>query len=274
VSLNSNYVAAIRRLVAEHEGQGSAEAFLNRALRMLAKWRSQLIANTLIAREGARVLNGPFAGMAYGAAATEGSLAARLLGSYESELHPTIMAYVENPPEVVIDIGCAEGYYAVGFARLLPTAEVHARDVDARARQLCAELAELNGVTDRVTVGGAFTADDFAAFQGRRTLVFIDAEGAEDALLDPEVSPALRFMDVIVETHAHARRGVVERLQQRFAPTHQIERLDQKPKTTPLPGWFGELGHLDQLLVVWEWRAHPTPWLVMRPKAPELGSRP
>jgi hypothetical protein len=44
-----------------------------------------------------------------------------------------------------------------------------------------------------------------------------------------------------------------------------VERIDQGPKTTPLPGWFSELGHLDQLLVVWEWRAQPTPWLVLRP---------
>jgi hypothetical protein len=33
-----------------------------------------------------------------------------------------------------------------------------------------------------------------------------------------------------------------------------------------MPAWLQELAHLDQLLAVWEWRAAPTPWLVMRPK--------
>ena len=40
----------------------------------------------------------------------------------------------------------------------------------------------------------------------------------------------------------------------------------QQPKATPVPGWLKELGHLDSLVAVWEWRASPTPWLVMKPK--------
>jgi hypothetical protein len=52
----------------------------------------------------------------------------------------------------------------------------------------------------------------------------------------------------------------------RFASTHDIVRVDQAPKTFDPPPWFGWLSHLDQLLAVWEWRAKPTPWLVMTPK--------
>jgi hypothetical protein len=26
-----------------------------------------------------------------------------------------------------------------------------------------------------------------------------------------------------------------------------------------------DLGHLDQLLAIWEWRMAPTPWLVLEP---------
>jgi hypothetical protein len=34
-----------------------------------------------------------------------------------------------------------------------------------------------------------------------------------------------------------------------------------------LPEFFQQLGHLDQLLAVWEWRTGPTPWAVMVRKA-------
>jgi hypothetical protein len=156
----------------------------------------------------------------------------------------------------------------VGLARLLPEVRVHAHDVDARARKACADLARKNGVEDRVHVSGLFEGADFAHFSARRTLVFIDAEGAEDELLDPDAFPALGAMTVIVETHERERPGVLDRLVGRFAPSHEIERIDLGPKTTPLPTWLGEHGHLDQLLAVWEWRAYPTPWLVMRPKEP------
>jgi len=30
-----------------------------------------------------------------------------------------------------------------------------------------------------------------------------------------------------------------------------------------LPPMFGKLGHLDQLLALWEWRMGPTPWLLL-----------
>jgi hypothetical protein len=55
-------------------------------------------------------------------------------------------------------------------------------------------------------------------------------------------------------------------MMQRFSPTHDIVRVDQQPKVLDMPPWLQGLSHLDQLLAVWEWRAAPTPWLVMTPK--------
>lgn len=235
-------------------------------LRWAAKWRSQTIGSALIREGGTVVRSGPFAGLQYVRRTGDGALCARLIGSYESELHPHIEAFAAEGLEAVINIGCAEGFYAVGMARLLPGVEVHAFDVSAAAREACAAVAEANGVTDQVRIGGEFRGEDFAAFSGRRALVLIDAEGAEDDLLDPGAFPSLATMSVIVETHPGARPGVTDRLAQRFAPSHDVLRIEQQGKNPPLPDWLGENGHLDQLLAVWEWRGSPTPWLVMRPK--------
>src|SRR5207302_355482 len=87
---------------------------------MLSRSRSHLLANTYIAKHGARILGGPFAGMEYVSAATEGALVPRLLGTYESELHPHLQAFAEAGLDCVVDVGCAEGYYAVGLARMMP----------------------------------------------------------------------------------------------------------------------------------------------------------
>ena len=40
-------------------------ASLNNSLRLLSKWRSVLIQNTLIEQEGTKVLQGPLAGMEF-----------------------------------------------------------------------------------------------------------------------------------------------------------------------------------------------------------------
>lgn len=113
-------------------------------------------------------------------------------------------------------------------------------------------------------VGGAFQPAGFQAFAGRRVLVVVDIEGAEADLLRPEAAPALARMALIVETHGAA---VTAELTRRFAPTHEIRRLDHAGRDFTPPPWLAGLDHLDQMLALWEWRRHPTPWLVMRPRA-------
>ena len=240
---------------------------LEAVLRRVGRWRSRLLANTYMARQGTTVLQGPFAGMNFLDHATEGALIPKLLGVYESELHPHLRAIAEAGLDCVIDVGCAEGYYAVGLARMLPEVVVHAHDIDEVARGLCADLAVRNGVADRVIVGGEFKPDDFQAFAGRKVLVIVDAEGAEVDILQPALSPALAQMSVIVETHDLYRKGALALITERFAGTHQIVRVDQQQKMFEAPPWLQELSQLDQLLAVWEWRAQPTPWLVMRPNS-------
>src|SRR5262249_31702651 len=93
---------------------------------------------------------GPFAGMR----CTTSAVLPRLIGSYESELHETIRFLAARGYERMINIGCGEGYYAVGLARLLSSAHVFALDSEATAQSSCRALAEANGVAERVTILG------------------------------------------------------------------------------------------------------------------------
>lgn len=242
------------------------EAGLNRLLEAMARWRSKRIARAIVQRDGAVIQAGPFAGMGYHDYATFGCLAPVLLGSYEQELHPHILALRDAGLKRIVDIGCAEGHYAVGLARLLPDVVVHAYDVDPRAQAACARLAAMNGVEDRVKVAGLFRGEDFAAVAGVDTLVMMDAEGAEDDLLDPQAWPALQTVRLIVETHDIFRPGVKDRLVARFAPSHHIEVVENAPRLGSRPEWLTPLSGLDQLIAMWEWRRAPTPWLVMSPR--------
>jgi hypothetical protein len=263
LSLTEYYALLVKERVAAWPPEPGIND-LNELLRTLGRWRSQIIANTLVAREGARIRSGPFAGMEYVAVATEGALSPRLFGTYESELHPHFAVILAKGLDCIIDVGCAEGYYAVGFARMAPGLIVYAHDTDPKAQAACSELAARNGVAERVIVGGEFKPTDFAAFEGRRALVLVDAEGAEVDILQPV--PALARQHIVVETHDIYRPGALATLVERFAPTHDIVRVDQQAKAFDPPDWLKSLPHLDQLLAVWEWRAGPTPWLVMTPR--------
>jgi SAM-dependent methyltransferase len=243
---------------------------LESVLRLLAKWRSQALAQTYVAQHGRRIRSGLFEGMEYAVEAAEGSLCARLFGTYESCLHPHLLQMHQEGLDCVVDVGCAEGFYAVGLARRFPELTVYAYDIDPFAREACAKLADVNGVADRVIIGELFQAEDFQAFAGRRVLVMVDAEGAELEVLRPDVAPALSDMKLIVETHDVWRPGALAEITRRFMPTHSIVRVDRSATLAEaeLPDWLRDLSELDQMIAQWEWRHRSTPWLVMRPLSP------
>lgn len=248
---------------------GDPPAQLNAALRLLAKWRSVLIQNTVLQQAGTVVPRGPLAGLDFLDRSAEGCHVAKLIGSYEQPLHPHVERAIGAGYDRILNIGCAEGYYAVGMARRMTGTRVHAFDLDPNARATCAALAEKNGVADRIKIGELFAPADFARHAEGRTLVFCDIEGNEGDLLDPYAAPALRAMDVIVEVHEGLVPGVTRMLTARFAPTHDIVLVEDNGQRElgDTPDWFRRLAHLDQLLATWEWRSGPTPWLVMTARA-------
>ena len=87
------------------------------------------------------VASGPFAGMKYLSESVCSALIPKLVGSYEAELHSIITQALGEGYTTVIDVGCAEGYYANGFALRLPTTPVYAFDIDVQARKLCAAMS-------------------------------------------------------------------------------------------------------------------------------------
>ena len=265
-SLNQTMDSLLRRALAKPEPLSGRD--LEGVLRLMGKWRHQMISNTIIARHGAVVQAGPFAGMRLGQHSAEGCHAPKLLGCYEQALHPHLERFIARGFDSVLNIGCAEGYYAIGLARRMPCTKIFAHDLNEGAQRACHALAEANGVADRITIGGLVRGEDFARFGGVDTLVLVDIEGGEEALLDPAAFPALRHMTLIVECHEERRSGMTDLIASRFAHSHQVIREEQPFSQPALPAWMKGLGHLDQLLAIWEWRMAPTPWLVLEPHAP------
>lgn len=82
------------------------------------------VARRLLPGQGGTVRRGPFVGMALAHAGAEGCIIPKLLGCYETELTPVIARPGAAGHEVIVSLGCAEGCYAVGFARRAPTARL------------------------------------------------------------------------------------------------------------------------------------------------------
>lgn len=263
--LNQNVYQQLLQILSGPQGQESLHA----ALRLLAKWRSTLIQNSLPHYAGSAhtVLSGPFEGMLLPSSAAEGCYVPKILGCYEQPLHPFIEEAVATDYTTVLNIGSAEGYYAIGLARRMSGCTVVACDSNPAAATACQAMAQANAVASRIDVRGLFQPHDFEAYSNGRTLVVCDIEGAERELLDPALASGLRHMDIIVEAHDCYIPDLSTLLLNRFEESHAVEMIhDTGARTLPQWPWFTQLHHLDQLIAMWEWRSGATPWLVMKAK--------
>lgn len=224
----------------------------------------------VVRKSGSRVMAGPFAGMAYLQRAYGSVLAPKLLGSYEAELRPWIERILTRSYPRIIDIGSAEGYYAVGLAVHLPEARIIAFDSDPAAQSACRELAVLNGTAESVDVLGCCDQPALKQVLCPGALIVCDSEGSEETLLDPGALPELNACDMLVETHDFIRPGVCALIEARFRATHVIEAVDNAPRD---PSDFPQIAFLnicDRALALNEMRTARQRWLMLQCKNPFL----
>jgi len=219
------------------------------------------------------VLHGPFRGMKYPSLSSFGStLYPKLIGSYERELHETIKELSSENYTEIIDIGCAEGYYAIGLGLKFGHAKVYAYDTDKTARDLCAEMAKVNAIEDRITIEGACTAKDLEKFKFTgKGLIICDCEGYEDFLFDDQNVHNLSGCDLVIETHDFIDINISTNLVKLFSNTHTIQTIKsiddiEKAKTYAYEETKG-LSLEEKKTLYREWRPAIMEWLICKPKA-------
>lgn len=214
---------------------------------------------------------GPFAGMRYVDKAWGSAYVPKLLGTYESELYPVIEEVAADDYDTLIDIGVAEGYFAVGLA-IRSSARVIGYECNDRARSLAEGLAKKNGVQENVDLRGDCTPAELESTlaECRRPFLLCDVDGYETTLLDPQQTPSLRKTAMLVELHEFARPGVTAEFFRRFGESHQIELIWQSPRTAqdfPLENrWMRAFPKRDLRNMVDELRPCEQSWMWLTPK--------
>ncbi len=240
-------------------------------LHAASRARRRDLLNALVRQIGWTVQSGPFAGMTLSGhvAWGDGDLLPKLLGCYESELHPALLELAGGPHDLVVNIGAAEGYYAIGMARILPAAFVHAFDSDPKAQEVCRAAALVNGVAARISVSGKCSIPLLEAIlpRGRSPVVLCDCEGAEKELIDPRRIGAMRNATLLIECHDFLDAAITPALVERLEPTHTLIGIREGARD---PGAFALLNgwdSLDRWLAVCEYRPCAMHWLMARPKS-------
>jgi len=241
---------------------------LQRTLQNVANARRMELLPTVYYHTRGLVQTGPFKGMfivpqyMWG----DGDTAAKLMGVYEDELHSAIDSAVKIEPDFVINVGSAEGYYAVG-AKLRTKADTYVVDLEQRALDICNINAQANKVTLEKYLLSITPQELQAIIEDRkRPWLILDCEGYEDTLLNLELCPALSRAWILVETHDVFNPGLTDRISQAFASTHDITIIKQQTKDPYQFKWTESFSDCDKWALVHEGRPITSSWLWMTPK--------
>lgn len=177
--------------------------------------------------EKLEVMNGLFKGMKYPSLeSVKSSLYPKLIGSYERELYDIFEIIKGKNYSQILDVGCAEGYYAVGLGLIFPQSKVFGYDTDERARELCFSMAELNGLENRLFLKNRCTSQELNKFTfDEKSLIVCDCEGFEKHLFTSENIGNLKNVDVLVETHDFIDIEISDYLESLFSQSHMITKV-------------------------------------------------
>lgn len=229
--------------------------------------RKSELTKIIFEKTGGEVYQGPFKGMkilpkwAWG----DGDTAGKLLGLYECELFEFIETEIAKDPDVIINVGCAEGFYGIGLGKRT-NSQIVLIDVSNDLLNIARENASVNGVNKiQFTSESSIETLNRYLDKYRRPFIFMDCEGFEEELLWPDQMPALSRTSLIVESHDCFRPGITNRIIERFMGTHYIRFIQQGSKNPYLPITY-EFSDYDKVLLCCEGRPSTAGWLYMTPK--------
>ncbi len=211
-----------------------------------------------------QVVAGPFKGLKYHDVDACGStFVAKLAGSYECEIITFIDRIIEKKYNEIWDIGCAEGYYAVGLAQKIPGAKVVAFDIDSNAQDQCKKLSKSNNV--EVDVRGECTAAEINKNEFTNGLIISDCEGYELTLFS-DVNVSELAVDYLIEIHEWPlEKDVAAKIKLIFESTHNISVINSISDLRKAHDFHGDLGLgdiplIDRYNIVREGRGEEMQW--------------
>ena len=176
-------------------------------------WRSETIRErqARLSREvfelcKGQVKYGPFSGMHICPDRWWGDLdlGSQCLGFYEREILNFIEAIEPDEFSFFVDIGAADGYYTTGVLLSQKIPEAICYELAPEGRAAIKSNWELNGKPGKLTIEGPADVASLTAIQHKlceSSLVLIDIEGGEFALLTESVLDVLSKSTIILEVH-------------------------------------------------------------------------
>ena len=215
------------------------------------------------------VQEGPFKGMIISEDQFwgPGDKASKILGLYEKEIQNLLNHIQEkNNFPTFIDIGGADGFFAVGSVKnnLFKNCEVF--EISKRGRQSIEESAIKNNVADLISIKSEANEKTLSSIENiNNSVILCDIEGSEYDLFSENLIKNMHPSNVIIEIHKNPDISLNE-FEDKFKNLFSIDKITQGPRS--LKG-FGELKNFNdnnRALLASEGRSGVPEWWHLTPK--------
>ena len=188
---------------------------------------------TVNCKANSRVISGPFKNMRFLHQDVFGCASAKLLGTYEIELETILNELKSYGLNNILNIGGAEGYYAIGFASNWHARNIIVYETIEEGRKLIAKNAKNNNVSEYLDIKGLCTEKELYNILNKENidLLVMDVEGVELDLLSPRVVNYLKDSFVLIESHDFCRPGCLSQLKNLFKNSHSIKIIESRIRT-------------------------------------------
>ncbi len=171
-----------------------------------------------------RIYTGPFCGLKIPQALYDTLSVAEILGLYESCLHPVFSRLCNRRISNIVIVGGNYGYYTAGLSYMFQPQGCRVYEM-AEGMHAAIRSWFIENDLQEPLICGVATSENLRADMSEVDLLFIDCEGGEVDLLDPESCEWLMRADIVVELHPFYVDNLLSTLLSRFAATHRIELI-------------------------------------------------
>lgn len=255
------------------QGQGKVNNISSTMVRDLIVQRRRDLSDTISKELNWTVAYGPFKGLRLSEKTwwSRPSRASMFLGLYESEVLHSLMKKPSRCKNF-IDIGAADGYYAVGALKSGEFEKSFCFEISKKGQGAILENASLNGLERDVTVLGEankISISQIPEYIIENSLVMVDIEGAEFDLINEDFLQKFRSSIVMIELHEWMVVDGSEKLAALLKlanKTHNITELKTGARDLSNFNELKMLSDTDRWLICSEGRARLMTWLRLDPK--------
>ena len=231
------------------------------------------VLNKIILEHGHQVAYGTFKGMKLSKNTywSKNDIITHILGVYEKHVLKKIIEFSKKGNYPFIDIGAADGYFAIGMAFSETFKKIYAFEIDEEGRRSLNRNIENNFCKDKVVVDieANFETLKEIVDKNKSAVILIDIEGSEFDLLDDNLLQLLSNCYIVCELHPTLSTNGFEKQNMLINNAKAFFDVSIIQRESYSPNKFSELNEFtdeERLIAFGEGRENNMNWLILEPK--------